>query len=70
MGYCTEVTRIVEMRHQNFVELNRLLEAKEALRLQQSKKKWLNEGDANTRFFHGAVERRRINEIHGVRVNG
>lgn len=41
------------------------------MRLQQSMKKWIKEGDANSRFFHGVVARQgRRNALMGVRIKG
>lgn len=48
-----------------------MLNKKENIRIQQAKKKWVKEGDANTSFLHGAVERRgRMNGIKGLRIDG
>lgn len=53
------------------VELQRLLQVQERLRMQQAKSKWIKEADANTKFFHVAVERRsRYNRLKGIRIDG
>lgn len=49
-------------------ELQRLMQAKESLRIQQAKSKWIKAGDANTSFFHGVVERR--GRIKGMKGDG
>lgn len=52
-------------------ELEKLLTIKERLRRQQAKVKWIAEGDSNTKFFHGAIDRRRRrNGIPGIRIEG
>nr|KYP57326.1 hypothetical protein KK1_003586 [Cajanus cajan] len=43
---------------------------KESLLLQKSRTQWLQEGDANTRFFHACINQRmKINEIYFKTLN-
>ncbi|XP_058726018.1 uncharacterized protein LOC131597331 [Vicia villosa] len=42
-----------------------------SIQWQKSRSKWVKEGDANTKYFHGCVKkRRRENEILALEVNG
>lgn len=43
------------------------LHLKESLMKQKSRKKWLNEGDQNTRYFHSGIKgRRRVNSVASI----
>jgi hypothetical protein len=48
----------VNLRKLKFSDLWKLLRYKEALLFQRSRSKWIREGDANTRYFHGCVNAR------------
>ena len=49
-------------------DLNQLLEKEEKMWQQRSRVQWLENGDKNTKFFHGiATQRKRQNFIKGLR---
>jgi hypothetical protein len=59
----------VEERRKHFIELWRLLKCKEALLVQRSRAKWLQDGDTNSKYFHGCVKsRERRKTISCLRV--
>ncbi|MCH80895.1 LINE-1 reverse transcriptase like, partial [Trifolium medium] len=59
----------VDCRKEKFGNLWKFLKSKEALLFQRSRSKWLKEGDANTKFFHGSVKARtKVNRISALRV--
>ncbi|MCH86627.1 LINE-1 reverse transcriptase like, partial [Trifolium medium] len=61
-------TQEVVSRKEKFRDLWKLLKNKEALMFQRSRSKWLKEGDANTKFFHGSVKSRsKTNLISALR---
>ncbi|GAU36760.1 hypothetical protein TSUD_213250 [Trifolium subterraneum] len=64
-------TEEVDCRKEKFGALWKLFKSKEALMFQRSRSKWLKEGDANTKFFHGSVKNRvKTNFISALCVDG
>ncbi|GKV30583.1 hypothetical protein SLEP1_g39383 [Rubroshorea leprosula] len=58
-------------RKENFHKLMEWSKAKDSMVFQKSKQRWLKEGDANTKYFHGyIVHRRKQNGIIGLYSNG
>ncbi|GKU89448.1 hypothetical protein SLEP1_g3583 [Rubroshorea leprosula] len=61
----------IELRRNSFLELWKNLRIKERMSQQKSRKMWLKEGDANTRFFHSCIQgRRRRSEINSIQIDG
>ncbi|GKV47542.1 hypothetical protein SLEP1_g54439 [Rubroshorea leprosula] len=61
----------IEMRKSSFLDLWKNLRIKERMSQQKSRKMWLKEGDANTRFFHNCIKGRwRRREINSVQIDG
>jgi hypothetical protein len=60
---------VVDLRKSKFIDLWNLLKSKEAILFQRSRSKWLREGDANTKYFHGCVKARaKRNAIVALKV--
>lgn len=59
----------IDVRFKGFHDLWDLLRAKETQLLQQSRTRWLREGDVNSGFFHASIKmRRRKNSILALKV--
>ncbi|GKU91159.1 hypothetical protein SLEP1_g5069 [Rubroshorea leprosula] len=64
-------TEEVDRRRRCFLQLWDNLKIKESMWQQKSRKIWLKEGDANTKFFHRCVKIRwKKNEINSVQIKG
>jgi len=61
----------VQELHDLSVNFHSLARAQNSINWQKARLNWLQEGDANSKNFHGfASQRRRGNSIHMVNVNG
>ena len=59
----------MEARFKGFHDLWALLRARESQLFQQSRSRWLREGDANSAYFHSSIKlRRRRNSILALRM--
>ncbi|KAL8509059.1 hypothetical protein ACS0TY_016309 [Phlomoides rotata] len=62
-----EIIRKNEARAKLLLNIGR----KDNLLCQKARCKWLNEGDANTSFYHRVInKRRKMNEITGIKIEG
>ncbi|GKV30550.1 hypothetical protein SLEP1_g39351 [Rubroshorea leprosula] len=60
----------IEQRQTCFQQFWEWCSRKDSLLFQKSRQKWLQEGDANSKFFHGCIaKRRKINGIYGIMKN-
>lgn len=62
-----QTSTTIEMKHKSQKELDELLLKERILWMEKVKSRWLEEGDANTRFFHlSTVVHRKHNTIHSI----
>ncbi|GKV46677.1 hypothetical protein SLEP1_g53653 [Rubroshorea leprosula] len=63
--------REVQARKESFVELSKNVRIKNRMWHQKARRMWLQEGDANTAFYHKCIKSRLMkNEINCIMVNG
>ncbi|GKV29753.1 hypothetical protein SLEP1_g38652 [Rubroshorea leprosula] len=68
---CQLSTQEIDQRRNCFIELWKNLKIKESMWQQKSRRMWLKEGDANTKYFHRCAKGRwRRNEILCIRIKG
>ncbi|GKV51601.1 hypothetical protein SLEP1_g58236 [Rubroshorea leprosula] len=61
----------IEVRREAFLDLWKNLKHKESMLQQKSRKTWLLNGDANTKFFHNGVKGRwKRNEMNSIYMQG
>ncbi|GKV16979.1 hypothetical protein SLEP1_g27539 [Rubroshorea leprosula] len=61
----------IERRREAFIQIWESLKSKESMMQQKSRKVWVAQGDANTRFFHNCVKGRwRRSEMNSIQIKG
>ncbi|GLT48340.1 hypothetical protein SLA2020_219720 [Shorea laevis] len=61
----------IERRREAFIEVRECLKSKESMMQQKSRKAWLAQRDANTRFFHNCVKGKwRRMEMNSIQIKG
>ncbi|GKU90507.1 hypothetical protein SLEP1_g4496 [Rubroshorea leprosula] len=61
----------IELRRSSFLDLWKNMRIKKSMLQQKSRKMWLKERDANTKFYHRSVKGRwRRNRINSIQING
>ncbi|GKU90798.1 hypothetical protein SLEP1_g4749 [Rubroshorea leprosula] len=61
----------IERRREAFIQIWESLKSKESMMQQKSRKAWVAQGDANTRFFHNCVKGRwRRSEMNSIQIKG
>ncbi|GJW78885.1 RNA-directed DNA polymerase, eukaryota [Tanacetum coccineum] len=69
---CGEVTGELLLLRMNLIQSlqeKKIVDARD--NLQKAKVKWAVEGDENTKYFHGIINKKRVNlSIHGIMVDG
>ncbi|GKV50005.1 hypothetical protein SLEP1_g56723 [Rubroshorea leprosula] len=71
-GEETQLTKEeIERRREAFIQIWESLKSKESMKHQKSRKAWVAQGDANTRFFHNCVKGRwRRTEMNSIQIKG
>lgn len=61
----------IDNKRKVVVELHKLTNLNCSIMCQRSRIEWLSEGDTNSKYFHGCInKRRKLNEIMSLEVNG
>ncbi|XP_074304637.1 uncharacterized protein LOC141639400 [Silene latifolia] len=56
----TNIYYLIAEEHKTLQDLKDMIEARNNFLTHKAKVKWINEGDANTVYFHGAIKQRRV----------